>query len=41
MIVTKKVSNKEIVWGIIGGLLMFTVPTLCDMYVRPFLHSFY
>lgn len=34
-------SNKEIFYGILGGTLMFTLPVLVDLYVRPILHTLY
>jgi hypothetical protein len=37
----KSKSNKQFFFGIVGGLLMFTVPVLVDLYVRPILHTLY
>jgi uncharacterized membrane protein SpoIIM required for sporulation len=35
------VENKQVFFGIIGGTIMFGLPTLFAEYVRPILHHLY
>jgi hypothetical protein len=34
-------DNAQIFYGIIGGTIMFGLPTVFSEYVRPILHSLY